>query len=148
VRLPFRLAVEVDALYRHFSYTGVGTIGNIITTTRTTSGAWEFPLLLKYRFGSGAARPFIDGGVSFNTLQGLTQTVASATNLSERSAAELDKSTVVGYVTGAGLELKALFLRVTPEIRYTRWGAKHFLDPNGLVKSNQNQAEVLVGISF
>ena len=35
-----------------------------------------------------------------------------------------------------------------PEIRYTRWGAQHFFDVNGLLHSNVNQGEFLLGITF
>ena len=41
-----------------------------------------------------------------------------------------------------------VLLHIVPEIRYTRWGAQHFLDPNSFLSSNQNQAEFLVGITF
>jgi hypothetical protein len=47
-----------------------------------------------------------------------------------------------------GVDFKALVIHITPEIRYTRWGAKQFIDPNGLLNSNQNQAEFLVGFKF
>ena len=37
LRLPFGLGVEVDALYRHLSYTGSGSIVGITTTTQSIS---------------------------------------------------------------------------------------------------------------
>ena len=46
LRLPFGLGVEVDILYRHFSYGSSGGISGItstFTTSDTTGGAWEFP---------------------------------------------------------------------------------------------------------
>ena len=49
---------------------------------------------------------------------------------------------------GAGLDIHALILHVSPEFRYTRWGAQHFLSSNGGLGSSQNQAEFLVGITF
>ncbi len=49
---------------------------------------------------------------------------------------------------GAGLDVKALLIHIAPEVRFTRWGARHFIDPNGLFDSKQNQAEFLVGITF
>jgi hypothetical protein len=64
------------------------------------------------------------------------------------SPAELHKNSVTGFVLGAGLDVHALLIHVAPEIRYTRWGAQHFLAPNGGLNSNQNQAEFLVGITF
>ncbi len=98
-------------------------------------------------------RPYVEAGVSWDRLSGLTQavtsTVAGITNSSSTSTpAELNKSTTRGFVMGAGVDIKALVIHITPEIRYTRWGAKHFIDPGGLLNSSQNQGEFLIGITF
>ena len=61
---------------------------------------------------------------------------------------ELQNDTTRGFVLGAGLDVKVLLIHISPEVRFTRWGAKHFVDPNGLLNSKQNQAEFLVGITF
>ena len=145
LRFPFGLGVEVDALYRHLNYSGTGPS----TSLTTTANAWEFPLLLKYRFKAPIARPFVTAGVAWDTLQGLKESILSGTVVnSSNNATALRHNTVSGFVMGAGLDVHALFLHVQPEVRYTRWGDKHFLDPSGLLKSNQNQAEFLLGISF
>jgi opacity protein-like surface antigen len=157
LRLPFGLGIELDALYRHFGYSSISSTSGITTTitdARTSSSAWEFPLLGKYKFkGIPLVRPYVEAGVSWNHLTGLTQavttTIASVTRSSTTSnPAELNQDTTRGFVIGAGVDIKALFIHVTPEIRYTRWGAKHFIDPSGLLNSNQNQGEFLIGISF
>jgi hypothetical protein len=148
--------VEVDILYRHFSYGSSGTISGITTTSTTsdtTGGAWEFPILAKYRFKGKIVHPFVDAGVSWDKLNGLTQTitrvVASVTTSTNTSSPfELVNGTTRGFVLGAGVDVKALLIHITPELRLTRWGAKHFIDPNGLLNSKQNQAEFLVGITF
>src|SRR5205807_3039415 len=119
----------------------------------TTGGAWEFPLLAKYRLHGRIARPFVEVGVAWDKLSGLTQavsnTVAGITkNSTTSNPAELNKNVTRGTVFGGGLDVKLLVLHVAPEIRYTRWNDRHFLDLNGLLKSNLNQAEVLVGITF
>src|SRR5579885_2019028 len=50
LHLPFGLGVEVDVLYRHFNYQDlIGSGANAVTSVNT-AGAWEFPVLLKYRF--------------------------------------------------------------------------------------------------
>ena len=156
LHLPFGLGVEFDVLYRHFSYSGSGIIpgtGGIFQTTSTTSNAWEFPLLVKYRLPGKIIHPYVDGGVAWDTLSGVSQavtkTVANVTTKnSTGNPVELGNTTTRGFVLGAGISVKALLIRVSPEIRYTRWGAQHFLDPNGGLSSNQNQAEFLVGITF
>src|SRR5206468_887716 len=101
------LGVEFDVLYRHFGYDTSGSIVNgvisTVSTRNTTGNAWEFPLLAKYRLHGKLLRPFIDAGVSWDHLSGLTQTirntVASVTNTSTTSTpAELDKTTTRGFV--------------------------------------------------
>jgi opacity protein-like surface antigen len=155
-RLPFGLGVEVDVLYRHFGYGSTSIISGITTTstiTDTTSGAWEFPILAKYRFKGPIVHPFVSAGVAWDKLSGLSQTVTrivadvSHTTTSSNPF-ELNKDTTRGFVLGAGLDVKALLIHIAPEIRFTRWGARHFIDPNGLFNSKQNQAEFLVGITF
>jgi opacity protein-like surface antigen len=152
LRLPFGLGIELDALYRHLNYGGTGTIsGTTSTQITTTANAWEFPLLLKYRFPAPIARPFIDGGVAWDTLQGLKQSVRNTvlgSTTSTTSNVGVNQTTTTGFVVGAGVDVHALFIHVQPEIRYTRWGAEHFLDPNGGFSSNRNQAEFLVAITF
>lgn len=161
VHLPFHLGIELDVLYRHLDYQStsqaVSSASTTTTNTSTTGNAFEFPLLGKYRFGTKVLHPFVDAGVAWDTLQGLTQGVtnvvttisSTVTNSSSSSTpSDLQNSTVRGYVSGAGLDIHFLLIHIQPEFRFTRWGAKHFFDPSGLLSSNQNQAEFLVGITF
>jgi len=159
LRLPFGLGVSVDALYRHYSYNGSGSISGIPSTSifsNTSGGAWEFPLLGKYHFKGTKLllfHPFVEAGVAWDKLSGLTQTVTSTVagitkTSSTSNPVELNKNVTAGFVIGGGVELKILLLHIAPEIRITRWGSQHFIDPNGLLHSNQNQAEFLVGFTF
>jgi opacity protein-like surface antigen len=146
LRLIAGFGVEFDALYRHFGYDTTETAGSATVTANTTAGAWEFPLLVKYRFPTPIARPFVDAGVAWNHLSGLKQSVLSAlpnaaTNLKPA------KDTITGFVLGVGVDIHIL-AHIQPEIRYTRWGSQHFPSVNTLLNSNQNQAEFLVGITF
>jgi opacity protein-like surface antigen len=155
LRLPFGLGIEFDALYRHFGYSASGAdiLQNTFTSSTTTS-AWEFPLVAKYRFKEiPLVHPFIEAGVSWDHLTGVSQSITSTVNLITRTSStsnppELHKDTVTGFVIGGGIDFKLLVIHVVPEIRYTRWGSKHFLDINGLLNSNQNQGEFLVGFKF
>ena len=141
LRLPFGLGIEVDALYRHLNYAGsAGT-----TTETVTGNAWEFPILGKFRFPSKVVRPYVEAGFAFDTLTGLKQSVFTATGI---SSAPSTTKTGKGFVMGAGIEIKALIIHISPEIRYTHWGAARFVDPLSLVNGTQNQAEFLLGISF
>src|SRR5262245_27026015 len=157
LRLPCSLGVEVDALYRHLNYNDIippTPTATLLTSTRTTANAWEFPLLLKYRFPTPIARPYISAGVAWDTLSGLSQTVTDtviptrgSTSRTTSSPAELQHNTTTGFVIGAGLDIHALVVHVSPEIRYTRWASPHF-NLNGIINSNQNQAEFLIGVTF
>lgn len=154
LRLPGGLAFEFDALYRRFNYEAEVRLVDVFTNNRTTGNAWEFPLLAKYRFpGLPLLRPYVAGGVAWNTLTGLRQDVTTlisgrpVTNTTDEPA-ELREKTTTGIVLGAGLEVRALFLRISPEVRYTRWGKEQFRDPTDALKWNRNQAEFLVGFTF
>jgi opacity protein-like surface antigen len=152
LHLPFGLGVEVDILYRHFDYNGSGTLVDVITNSRTTGNAWEFPLLAKYRIPKlplKVVHPYVDAGVAWDTLSGLTEAITrNSITTSTSSPAELNTTATRGFVMGAGLSVKVLVIHVSPEIRFTRWGAQHFIDPGGLLHSNVNQGEFLVGITY
>jgi hypothetical protein len=138
LHLPFGLGVEIDAIYRHFDYQNiVGSTTTAITHTNS-AGDWEFPLLLKYRFPARIARPYVDAGIAWDRLSGLT---TSASNLAPA------KNTTTGAVVGFGVDVHLLVIHVLPEFRYTRWTSDHFNIAN-VLSSNQNQAEVMVGITF
>jgi hypothetical protein len=88
LHLPHGLAIEVDALYRHFSFQHIttnipgnpGYLGPPVTSVSilNKAGAWEFPVLLKYRFSGRLARPYVDAGVAWDRITGLTSTISAA----------------------------------------------------------------------
>jgi hypothetical protein len=146
LHLPAGFGIELDALYRRLSYDGRTTLGSVLTNSRTDGNAWEFPLLVKYRFPGPVLKPFVAAGAAWDTLSGLKQAVVGKP--AGGDPPELANSTSRGIVIGAGLEIHALKVRIVPELRYTRWGAAHFRDLNGGVLSRRNQAEFLLGIVF
>jgi hypothetical protein len=131
LHLPLGLSIEGDVLYRRFNYQ------TLPTAPSASSNAWEFPVLLKYKFPSKIVRPYVDGGAAWNTLQGLTSAVSSG----------LKNSTTTGIVLGAGVEIKALVIKISPEIRFTHWTSQNFTAAS-LLQSSSNQADFLVGITF
>ena len=136
VRLPFGLGIEFDALYKRFDQTGGGVRGGTVAKTGTS---WEFPLLGKYRFGSSAAKPYLDAGVSFNRLSGyLTPFRSLPSPLSEQP---VGSTTRTGLAVGAGIELKVSIVRISPGIRFSHWGDK-------LLVPGSNAADFLIGVSF
>lgn len=154
LHLPAGFAFEVDALFRHFNYNSSFSAIDILTNNRASGNAWEFPLLVKYRFKAPLVRPYVDAGLAFDTLSGLQETVVSTvlpnhtTTTTTSNPTELKNSTTEGFVLGVGVDIHAIVVHIAPEIRYTRWGSVHFAIPNGSSLSNQNQAEFLVGITF
>ncbi|MCL4402302.1 MAG: PorT family protein [Acidobacteria bacterium] len=145
LNLPLGFAVEFDALYRRFNYNSTSTLPDL--ASQTSGNAWEFPLLLKYRFPGVVIRPFVDAGVAWDTLSGLKQSFSNA--ISTGNPAQLRNSTTTGIVVGGGLDVHAIVLHIAPEVRFTHWGSEHFRDAvNNLIHSNQNQAEFLLGITF
>ena len=87
-----------------------------------------------------------DGGVPFDTLNRLNQTLLSATPSSHPP--ELRHNAIWGETIGGGLDIRLAVLHFLPEIRYTRWNTQHFAAPDDLLHWNQNQAEFLLGITF
>jgi hypothetical protein len=71
--------------------------------------------------------------------------VAAVTGIGSSSGTS---GTNVGIVLGAGIELHLPLVRLSPEIRYTRWSAANVTDLGATLRSNQNQAEFLVGLTF
>ena len=150
LHLPFGLGVEVDALYRHLNYQESSST----IATGTTASDFEFPLLGKYRFPMiKVVHPFVDAGIAFDSLAGVKQEITKVVNFtgaatSTSNPLELHNTTTRGFVVGGGIDIHFLIIHILPEIRYTRWGAQHFFDVNGLLHSNVNQGEFLLGITF
>jgi len=154
LRLAFGLGVEFDALYRRLNYETTAGAGGFCSTcgpftASTRANSWEFPLLLKLRGTSPAVRPFVVGGPSFRALSDVRQFITDPLGNRETDhPAELSNRASTGLTVGAGLELGGRF-RIVPEVRYTRWGWENFQSPAlPQFRNNQNQVDVLVGISF
>ncbi len=124
IRLPARMAVEVDALYRSYDFR-IGAFG-------AAASSWEFPILVKHRFPVPLVKPYFDAGLSFS-------------RLTDINLASLNHRSNYGIVVGGGLEFNLLLIKVSPEIRYTGWAFRTF---DGQVQSNRNQVAVLFGIGF
>ncbi len=162
LHLPFGIGFEADALYRHFSYRSVSNLVDAVSTLTTTSGNWEFPILLRKGFSYGPFHPFVVAGASFDKIAGISQTVQTLvfpSHLTSASgpAAELKNGFTAGATIGGGIDLKLLVVRISPEIRFTRWGSQQFngvfpagsaSGSGGSLTSSQNQAEFLVGFTF
>ncbi|MDP9053511.1 MAG: outer membrane beta-barrel protein [Acidobacteriota bacterium] len=143
LNLPLSLRLEVDALYRPYSFTARSTVAASLATSIApinVSGAqWTFPFLVQYRFKLPAVKPFIEGGVSFDHLSNVSSAAKNITS----GAGKLVHQSHAGVVLGGGVDVKIPFCRLSGELRYTHQGSADFQ-----AISNLNQAEVLVGVHF
>lgn len=150
IRLPAGLAIEGNALYTKANLSSIGGVAGTVFTSAFDTNAWEFPVLLKKKFGganaiAGSVRPYIGAGASFRRLTGLTDLGAFITGNQQGT---VDRNNT-GFVIGGGVEIRALFLRIAPEVRFTRWGTDHFTEGlANIFKTNRNQGQFLVGLYF
>jgi hypothetical protein len=124
--LPRNFALVANGLYRplHGSELEFGT------RVRFAHLTWEFPVLLKYRFGrTGLWRPFVEGGPSFRAEGNLN----------------IQRVSHFGGAMGGGIEWNVGPLKVSPTVRYTRWEDKG--DPT-VSRTSANQTQVLFSVAF
>lgn len=126
LRLPLGFSVEGDALFYPGIYNNAAGGGTV----------WQFPILAKLKFLKGPVRPYIEGGPSYSHLSDV------------KTLPNLLHSSNYGITLGAGVEVKVLALRISPEIRYNGFILNNIQSPNGLIDSNRNQAVFLVGFGF
>ncbi len=99
--------LEVDGFYHPIesSSRSVGINGVVVGWFGGRVGlTWEFPVLAKYKFGSGRVRPFLEGGPSFRLPN--------------------ENSSLFGASVGAGVEVRVKSLKIAPGLRFTHWGAQ------------------------
>lgn len=119
--LPLGLGAEFNALYRSTGYT---------TGTDFTASSWEFPLIFKYKFPGVGIRPYVGAGWSFRNIGDIPRFAAGSQ----------------GFILSGGVRINAVLFKLSPEIRYTRWGSG---SPNPLsIVSGQNQVEGMIGLFF
>ncbi len=141
LRLPAGFAIEGDALYTKANLSSPLTAAGSVISSVVDTNSWEFPVLLKKKFGGAdtigaSAKPYIGAGASFRYLTGLGDLPAFI-----KGTGNVDKNNI-GFVAGVGVEIKVLkLLRISPEVRFTRWGTDNFA--SGLAniwKTNRNHS--------
>lgn len=157
LRMPWRFAVEFDALYRRIGYSSTfySTIdpstgvplpnkGSYTNTYRLTANAWEFPLLGKVylRDRKAAWAPYVSLGVSPQK-----QWVTSGYSTNDPNSRlyngdiHLTTHTHAAGVGALGVRINAGRLAVLPEFRYSYAGRNSGYMP-------ANQLSFLVGLRF
>ena len=140
LNLPHGLAFEADLLYKRLEYSYSPPGSSIIQNTSATVNAsrWELPVLLKYKIGGQHFQPFLDLGGSFNRV----------VHIEGMNVVELRHRHTQGVVIGAELKRQFGPLRLTPEVRFTRWADRNFGVHDAPLRSNLTQAEFLIGFEF
>ena len=164
IGLPFSFAAEFNALFKRTGYSTVSGALGVTSLSQVRANSWEFPLLAKYYFpGHGLpVRPFVSAGYVLRDLSGVGGSVSSfgldifgkpvdTRSTPLNSSFLLRDNPTHGFAAGGGLQLQALRLRLSAEVRYTRWTGHSFNQQGSqgfFVESNQNQADFLVGLRF
>jgi hypothetical protein len=149
-RLPYKLRLEVDGLYKRGGFSGFAPYGAGLPNAniRSTFNQWEIPALFKYNLALGHYRPFVDAGPTMRHISGISQSAFTSVPFESFSSntLALHNRNSFGAVAGFGITFKKGPFELTPEARYTRWANEAF-QTNGL-RTNLDQGDVLLGISF
>src|ERR1700692_1108966 len=131
--LPFGFSVEADALYRPLNLTtNITVVPQPLARYFTNINSWEFQILGKYHFlHTPIVKPYVEAGPIFRHVSS--------------SGSYLSNS---GFALGGGIDFKLLLVRITPELRYSRWGGDARVQFFNAPPSQLNKAEFLLGISF
>jgi len=145
------LGLELDAMYKRMGYVGIIESATERIAYDSKGNSWEFPLLVKCRFG-GRVRPYVAGGPTLRyigPIRALGERTQGAvrTPIDTTEPSDLRKRFYPGLAAAAGIELGHGKLRWLPEFRYTRWTA-NIAGPSGPLRFNPNQAEFLLGLRF
>jgi hypothetical protein len=121
------LALEANGIYRALHATDLSTMEGDVRFAVLT---WEFPVMAKYKFRESRAwQPFVELGPSFR-LDG---------NFNGPTPSHY------GVAVGAGVQAHLGRLKISPAIRYTRWGEERSPQGGGTFR---NEVETLIGLSF
>jgi len=152
INLPMRFAVEVDGLYRRIGYSTNTTdiLGNLFNAA-VRANSWEIPVIVKYHLTPGLIRPYVGAGYAVQGITNVSGAVSAFSKTVFNPEANLINNPAHGVVVEGGVQIRALFLKIEPEFRYTHWKDPAFSlngSQGAFLQSDQNQYEFLVGIRF
>jgi hypothetical protein len=143
--------LEVDGLYRRVGFSTSGLYGSTGSNFYQNTGAneWEIPALIKTDFKVWRIRPFVDVGASLRHISSITNNQflpGLPSGIIGDNVDGLHNRNSYGGVAGIGISFKYGPVKLSPEVRYTRWANESF-QTNGL-HTNLDQGDFLLGISF
>lgn len=185
LRLPRGFALEADGLHSRLTYDefrftispgliyGMQVFDNQSFFRSIKLERWQFPILLKWRFGNRRVRPFVSGGISVDHISRMDEQFKSIVHssfcppLTNPCPAGIYADTFSdsgllptrnrkGGVLSGGIDFRAFGpIRLTAEARYTRWGSSQFTNANlefDFLGSSPvislNEVTFLLGVSF
>lgn len=158
IGLPLGLGFEADALYSRLGYTKVAYYFGGSSVARSRTNSWEIPLLVKKTLPIPLIRSYAVGGYAprltreSNVFSGYNVNFPSGTTLSPyRIEGATESRWTHGLVAGGGVETFLGRIRLSPEVRYTRWNraATDVVGSQGYyIRSEQNQVQILLGVSW
>jgi hypothetical protein len=161
-----RTLVTADLLYNRLSYdkttnlywgvddpnTASDERSHKTTTENTKARLYDLPLLVHHnvRASGPLSHLYLAGGATARLASTVHSTInivnADATKANSTTPAQVSKRMVVGATVGVGLRFVDEFnIKVTPEVRYTRWNGSTFNQDS--TRSPRNQLEVGISIS-
>ena len=145
------LRFEIDGLIKRGGFNSVlPSPGGGYMYNPTTFNWWEIPGLFKTNVSLGHVRPFIDFGPTYRHISTIHQETYAADlplgyAIDNTSFALYDRNSF-GGVAGIGITFKKGPVRISPEVRYTRWANGAFEYPG--LKTNLDQGDFLLGFTF
>jgi hypothetical protein len=130
VDVPANLGIEFNALYRRVGYEGATLEPLPQVRWKVRDEVWDFPLIAKYRFPGALLRPYVGAGWSFRKLNDLMRLGSGSS----------------GVVLSGGFRASVLIVKISPELRYTRWTGGEDVQP--AFRARKNQIEFLLGVTF
>jgi len=159
-RLLTRMSAESGVLYRSIATVGTTHVFqtnpnpgdpfnfNLWFRRRTHAKSIEIPALLRFWLSDKSVRPFVGTGYVYRRFMDSSEELFAGSpfvNFARRASTIHSNHGVV--VTG-GLEMKARFLRISPEVRYTRWSRRVFDGSPFPTATNLNQVDLFFGIGL
>jgi len=148
-KLPLRFALEVDVLYSSFGLRSTDGFFGTVFHQSWRANSWEFPIVGKFR---PAGPIYVEGGYVPRTLHGSARFDSTTVDFAGNGTRQVidqktDYQVSHGVLAGGGIDWPMGRLRLSPEVRYTRWLTDAF-DREGsrgfFLRPSQNRAEFLV----
>jgi hypothetical protein len=158
-----RVLVSVDLLYHYFSYsadttTNVSLPDGTSQITDVSEGLharyYDLPIVFRYATlpaRTASARVFLGVGPDFRTISDIrtatTTTNADGSQVFDYTPRVPQNRVTYGVVAVAGFRVKDDFgIKVTPEVRYTRWLSSLF--DGWPAQQRRNELQVVIGLTF